>query len=255
MTLDELYITGRYAEASPTWHEEDSAWKADKILRILDLKSVRYPIRVCDIGCGTGGVLAAMGSLLEQRGIESLLVGYDIAPLAIERAHERWKGRTNIRFGCLDVLSASHLDYDICLLIDVLEHLADPEHFIMCLANKGIREFVIHLPLENNWLAIMRGRTDSRRSQVGHLSFYDTHSALSLLVRSGLDVLEWVYTTECDLDIKLHRTVRSLLAYVPRKVMLHIWPALAVHTLGGASLLARCRPPSDLREGKARAAN
>ncbi len=255
MTHDELYITGRYAEANPTWHEEDSTWKADKVLRILDLKSARSPIRVCDIGCGAGGVLAAMGSLLEQRCIESLLVGYDIAPLAIRRARERWKERANIHFECLDASSASHLDYDICLLIDVLEHIADPEDFIVCLANKGISEFVIHLPLENNWLAIMRGRTDSRRSQAGHLRFYDTHSALSLFERSGLDVLEWVYTTECDLDIRLHRTLRSLLAYVPRKLMLHIWPALAVHTLGGASLLARCRPSSDLRQGEARVAN
>jgi hypothetical protein len=86
----------------------------------------------------------------------------------------------------------------------------------------------------------MRGRTDPRRIKVGHVHFYDTHSALGMLECAGLTVHRWVYTPELDLDIRLHRTMWSGLAYVPRKLLFGIWPALCVHTIGGAALMARC---------------
>jgi SAM-dependent methyltransferase len=240
-TAEQIYAQGQYAEHNPTWHVEDSPWKAAQVMRVLDLAGAGRGLRICDVGCGAGGVVAGLDDLLSRRGIHAQFTGYDIAGVAVERARNLWKDRTNIGFACLDVLSIDRMDYDYCLLMDVLEHLEDPRGFLVALAAKGIREFIIHLPLENNWLSIMRGRTDPRSSLVGHLHFYDTHSALSLLERAGLEIAAWVYTPELDLDIRLHRTAFNVMAYIPRKVLLTCLPALGAHTLGGAAMMARCR--------------
>lgn len=98
----------------------------------------------------------------------------------------------------------------------------------------------MNLPLENNLINIVRGRIDPRRSRVGHLHFWDTYSALSILERAGLHVVQWFYAHEVDVDIRYHRTTASVLAYVPRKLLLAIVPNLCVHLLGGATMLARC---------------
>ncbi|HEY3246200.1 MAG TPA: methyltransferase [Phycisphaerae bacterium] len=235
-----LYVDGHYAQANPTWHAEDSAWKAEQILRVAAFLPAEHAVRICDIGCGSGGVLAALGTTLAQRGIDAQLTGFDIAPLAIQSARASWGDLTNIDFACCNVLHREHLRFDICLLMDVLEHVADPRAFLVGLCDRGLSEFIIHLPLENNWLGIMRGRTDPRTSCVGHLHFYDTYSALHLLESSGLHVVQSVYTPEIDLDLRLHRTLGSIAAYLPRKLLLAIRPRLAVHTLGGAGLMARC---------------
>ena len=239
MSSRNFYTSEDYSEQNPTWHREDSPWKAEQILRVMELPGNDRPLRICDIGCGVGGVIAALDGLLAERNIDALLAGYDIAPIAIDRARRIWRDRERLVFECVDALSRDRLDYDLCLLMDVLEHLEDPRGFLRALKARGIQDCIVHLPLENNWLAIMRGRTDPRRSRVGHLHFYDTHSALSMLERAGLQVTKWVYTPELDLDIRLHKTFRSIMAYLPRKALLSLWPAMSVHTIGGAALMAR----------------
>ncbi len=237
---EELYLTGEYAASSPTWHIEDSPWKAVQVMRVYDPPAMDRPLRICEIGCGVGGVLASLDEILARRGIDARFTGFDIASVAVKRAGQIWRDRERLRFECQDVLTLERLDYDVCLLIDVLEHLDNPLHFLRELRVRGLSEYVVHLPLENNWLAIVRGKTDPRRSPVGHQHFYDTHSAVSLMEQADLNVTRRVYTVEIDHDIRLHRTFKTLLAYLPRKLMLSIWPALCVHTIGGAGLMLRC---------------
>lgn len=245
MRPEDRYVNGDYATVSPTWHKEDSPWKAKQIMRVIDLQARHDLGTICDIGCGSGGVLAALDDMLQECGINLLMTGYDIAPGAIERARANHTGKPNIKFERCDVLSLNELECDLCLLMDVLEHIDDPKGFIDELCQRGVHEFVIHLPLENNWLGIMRGKTDPRCSPVGHLHFYDTHSALSLLERAGLEIIKWVYTPELDLDLRLHRTFKSTLAYLPRKMLSCLWPAMTVHTIGGLAMMAWCRSASE----------
>lgn len=241
MEASTYYTDGGYEHAAPTWHAEDAPWKVEQIMRVATLPSLDRPMRICDIGCGVGGVTLALRAELELRSVRAEFVGYDIAQYAIDVALEKAEGLSNVSFHCVDVMSLDHLDFDLCLLVDVLEHLNDPYTFLSALRKRGIRNCIVHLPLESNWLAIMRGKTDPTKSDVGHLHFFDTHSALGFLARAGLTVTSWVYTPEIELDIRLHRTIGNMLAYVPRKLMFRLWPSLCVHTIGGAALMASCR--------------
>ena len=80
------YVSGQYAEVHPDWHLGDAAWKAEQVLRVLDLPPRDRVVRVCEIGCGAGGILLALEAAMQQRGVDIEMVGYDIAPAAIERA-------------------------------------------------------------------------------------------------------------------------------------------------------------------------
>lgn len=233
-------MSGEYAIANPTWHKEDSPWKVEQIFRVFDFQPQNRPMKICDIGCGVGGVLATLDDLLQTRSIHVDMTGYDISTVAIEHARINCRERQNIIFECCDVLSMDRLECDLCLLIDVLEHLEDPRGFLVELCERGIRDFVVHLPLENTWIGTLRGKTNPRRSPVGHLHFYNTYSALSLLREASLKVNRWVYTPEFNLDVRLHRTFLSVLAYLPRKALFNVWPKLVAHSVGGVSLMSWC---------------
>ena len=45
-----------YLIKNPTWHEEDSPYKASKILKILNKNSIN-PNSIFEVGCGYGGIL------------------------------------------------------------------------------------------------------------------------------------------------------------------------------------------------------
>jgi SAM-dependent methyltransferase len=74
-------------------------------------------LRVCDLGCGTGGNLAVMAERHE-------VVGVDPSPHAIEFARRRLGDR--VRQGSLpDGVDLPAASFDVVLLTDVLEHVEE----------------------------------------------------------------------------------------------------------------------------------
>ena len=51
----EMYLDGTYLEHKPTWHVEDSPWKAKQIHTILSKNNIK-PNTVCEVGCGAGEI-------------------------------------------------------------------------------------------------------------------------------------------------------------------------------------------------------
>ena len=58
-----IYETGEYVERNPTYHVEDSSWKALHILRLIQKNSLE-PRAICEIGCGAGEILKQLQSYL-----------------------------------------------------------------------------------------------------------------------------------------------------------------------------------------------
>ena len=59
MNTNEIYLDGTYLDKNPGWHEEDSAWKAEKILKILKRNKLK-PSSICEVGCGAGEILSCL---------------------------------------------------------------------------------------------------------------------------------------------------------------------------------------------------
>lgn len=119
-----IYESGDYLKNNPSWDSEDCSWKARFIIQFIQNHKI-IPVSICDIGCGSGGVLAE----IRQSYPESQLFGYDIAA----DAAQFWENHTemNINFIRGDFIKLNTQKHDIILLLDVIEHLLDPITFLV----------------------------------------------------------------------------------------------------------------------------
>src|SRR5271168_991083 len=113
------YTDGLYLENNPTWHVEDSPWKAENIWRMIARHNLPLSA-VAEVGCGAGEILT---QLQRRAPADSEFWGYDISPqsheMAIERANER------LHFRLADLTSEPDVHFDLLLVIDLIEHLDD----------------------------------------------------------------------------------------------------------------------------------
>src|SRR5215831_17899372 len=136
-----LYWAGTYCANNPTWHEEDSQWKAKQILRMLHRNELR-PRVVAEIGCGAGGVLSNLYDLLVAG---TVFRGYEPSPQAFKLCKGKAKERLEFNLGSLDGVNCE--DVDLLLIIDVLEHVENCHEFLKELARKASFK-ILHIPLE-----------------------------------------------------------------------------------------------------------
>ena len=143
--------------------------------------------RAIDVGCGPGYLL----SELSRMGFECL--GIDFNPDVVRVAQEHF--HVNAQVGRLEDLIAVHSQFDMALLVHVLEHAEDPLNLLrnirQVLAPNGI--LLIDLPNRNRF-AIMRSlsRGDFFWGEYPphHLTFWSTASLTYALKSAGLAVLE-----------------------------------------------------------------
>jgi SAM-dependent methyltransferase len=219
------YLDGRYADATGgSWHREDSPFKAHQVLSVLRRLDIT-PATVCEIGCGAGGVLAALQSELDP---QVQLVGFDISPQAIEMAGNLANDR--LTFRCEDPLGDSDR-YDLVLLLDVVEHIEDCFGFLRRARLKGDIK-IIHLPLAISLATVFRQQriVDAWR-KVGHIHQFSLATALEAVRYSGLEILDWQLTPGA-LEAP-QRSLRTRLANLPRKIVGAFGARYAQQLLGG----------------------
>jgi ubiquinone/menaquinone biosynthesis C-methylase UbiE len=222
----ERYLGGRYLAANPTWHEEDSAWKADRICQLLRRSGAPSPASVAEVGCGTGGVLREL-----QRCIPAAsLWGYDIAPAAIERASPHANERLSFR--CEDITRAGKT-FDLLLCIDVFEHVEDPFAFLRALRALAPR-VVFNIPLEMHVAGVLINHQLRTRRQFGHLHYYTAAIAFETLRECGYEVVAHAYPSRM---LDHPRRASEWIFWLPRKLGSLIAPEFSARIWGGTSLL------------------
>lgn len=226
------YRSGAYLDHNPTWHEEDSAWKAEQIEALIRRHRLE-PARVVEVGCGAGGVLHRLAERLDDG--RRTFDGYDIAPAAIERA----KGLAPRRctFHCGDPLVAPPREpWDLLLAIDVFEHVPDYMGFLeRC--QRAARYKIYHVPLDMTVSAVLRERFDHARRDIGHLHYFTPHTAIATLEDTGHRIIDRVFTAGALDLFRTHPSARRAIANVPRWLISRVSVPLATRLLGGWSLL------------------
>ena len=222
------YLSGDYAAQNPSYHVEDSAWKARQILGLLH-KHGQQPKTVCEVGCGAGEVLRQLQGQLPA---ETLLSGYEVSPqafaLAASRANER------LRFSCADFLTETTDPYDLVLCVDVFEHVEDYLGFLRKLRTRGMYT-LFHIPLDMSAQAVWRvGTIVENRRRVGHLHYFCKETALMTLEESGYEIVDWTYTAS---GIDRAKTFGAKIAALPRRIAALFSRDFAARVLGGYSLL------------------
>ncbi|MEN0061919.1 MAG: class I SAM-dependent methyltransferase [Myxococcota bacterium] len=227
------YRSGAYADHNPDWHDADAPAKADGLAPWLQ-RIPCVPSRVLDVGCGTGGVLSALKPRFDACWPDTEWEGWDIAPEAIRRAEAYRAPR--LRFVCGDVFETP-VTADVCLAIDVVEHLVDDEAFLAALAPRAPWH-LLRIPLELSVLDVIRpARLLAARERWGHRHAYTRDLALAKLVRAGLNIVgtatHRVPVVPTSLPGRLFRPFRR---------SFERWaPKTAATILGGVSLVVLAR--------------
>jgi hypothetical protein len=227
-TNQNIYQTGEYVERNPTYHVEDSAWKANQILKMLEKHDLR-PQSICEVGCGAGEILKQLQSGLPE---DTQFFGFEISPQAFALCQERANDR--LHFFCEDILTDTRC-FDLLLCLDVFEHVEDYLGFLRGLRYKANEFTIFHIPLDLSAQWVWRRAPLMRiREQAGHLHYFTKETALATLRDAGYEVVDWFYTPGA---IANPRSVKAKLASWPRRLLSTLNQDLVVRVLGGYSLL------------------
>ncbi|HQU43295.1 MAG TPA: class I SAM-dependent methyltransferase [Pirellulales bacterium] len=227
------YTDGEYLERNPTWHVEDSPWKAENIFQLI-LRHSLAPKTICEVGCGAGEVLVQLQKKLSD---DCRFWGYDISPQAYELSRPRANER--LQFRQADLFDEPETSFDLMLVIDLIEHLDDYYGFLRRLKPRG-RHAIFHIPLDLSAYSVWRSYPIlDLRASVGHIHYFTKDTALAALANAGYEVVDWFYP-EQRLLLR-GKPLRQKALALMRQTLLRANADLAVRLLGGRSLMVLAR--------------
>ncbi len=225
-----FYLEGEYERRNPDWDRADAGWKAAQVARLLTDHRVS-PASVLEVGCGSGAVLLA----LHERWPAAAFEGWDIAP----GAARLWPAQGPVRFHQGDFLQSPMSHHDLVLLLDVIEHVANPHDFLTRLRPRG-ELFVLHVPLDLSVASVWRETPLlGQRRGVGHIHYFTRNLALELLAECGFEVLEARFT---GAHLRPRATLAGRAASLARRAVFALGRERGVRLLGGDTLLVMARP-------------
>ncbi len=227
-----VFVTGEYLQKIPQWHTEDSAWKADGVLQMIERNRLS-PRTIGEVGCGAGQVLSC---LQDQMDPQCLFYGYDIAPAAIELCRSRENDR--LQFRLADIAKQPSKNFDLLLVLDLLEHQENYFKFlrdIKPLAPYKLFHQVLDLSV---YSLIRRDGLTKRRRLLEDLHFFTKDTVLQALRDEKYEVLDWFYTPR-----SIYRSSRMIekIRQVPRALCFAFHKDFAVRLLGGYTLFVLAR--------------
>jgi hypothetical protein len=230
MSINQQYLDGEYTDKNPSFHVEDSPWKAQQILKGIQRTDLR-PESVCEIGCGAGEILVQLSKALPDTRFQ----GYELSPQGYAMCQERKSDR--IGFSDQDLFTVDRT-FDLMLCIDVFEHVEDPYGFLRKLAAKS-RNFIFHIPLDMNVQMVARAQPlQYVRDTVGHIHFFSKDTALETLKHSGYEIVDWFYTPN---GVDRPTSAKARILQIPRKILQMLSLDYTARFLGGYSLLVVAR--------------
>ncbi len=230
VSSNDLYTGGAYLTNNPTWDIEDSEWKALFIYNLLQKNNISVT-EVTEVGCGAGGNLVELSKL--DNSIKSL-AGYDISPQAIELADKNATER--IIFFNGDITQKENLHTQLMLVIDVVEHVDDFYEFLRNLRSKS-NYFVFHIPLDLSCRTIMKPHVLlQQRQAVGHIHYYTKEMVDWLLMDTGYQIIDWVYTKPV-VDVKSAGSLKRSVKKILRNISFAVNKDWSVKKWGGYSVM------------------
>jgi len=228
----DIYQDKQYYKYNPGWHKEDSLWKAQLVSKILKQNNISVN-NACEVGCGAGHVLINLHNILKL----SYAVGYDIS----KDASVYWKEfgddylSDNVSFVLGDFIKLNNENYDLLMLLDVLEHLKDPVTYLERI-KKYSKYFVFHFPLDLTVFSVLfDSKLLSVREKTGHIHYFTKKLAVSLLSEAGYDIIDAFYT-HASINAP-NRTLVTKLSSFPRRIFYSINNDFGAKLVGGETLM------------------
>lgn len=179
-------MTKHYTDGSYWANREGfrSEYKVPLILAAIEQAGVKLDdsTRVLEVGCGNGAFLWPFSDVLAESGIRPRLEGIDIAANAITEAQQS-AGENPPVFACT-TLESHESNYDVALLIDVVEHVPCPVDFLTSVRRVAPLMF-LHLPIEHSFLHLVTRRPTASYHAYRHIHFFSLETARLLVEDAG----------------------------------------------------------------------
>lgn len=168
--------------------------------------------KVLDIGCGDGLLLRA----LSQKG--AVVSGADISEEGVKKCKEK-----GFEVSLLDVstedLPFSDKTFDTVIILDVLEHVYEPEALLKEAIRVSKKHIIISVPNFNSLPAriqVFFGKVpENNRPHKGHLYWFNYAVLTKLLERNHADIAEARYNTFWEKTFILGKIMKSLSRFFP----------------------------------------
>jgi SAM-dependent methyltransferase len=155
-SVGRLYSSDAYISKNPTLHEEDSQWKVEKILPLVDTFCTlagKKEIDVLDVGGGAGIVLRDVSAYIEKtHGIKVRKHALDMSPGMLKIQAKNNPGLSLALNEDITKTSMGTKCMDLILMIDVIEHIPDQKKALSEIARIS-RFAIFKVPLEDNLTA------------------------------------------------------------------------------------------------------
>jgi len=198
-----FYLTDEYIIKNPSFHVEDSPWKVEKIIPLVDRFISNYnkdEINLLDVGGGAGLILNAISTYIEESyGKKVNKYAVDLSPGMFEAQKKRNPDLKKALNEDICKTSLGDKEISLTLMIDLLEHVPNPTEALEEV--KRISKFVIFkVPLENNfilsiWSIIKRGKPRQRAIETyGHINVYNFDKLKYQIERHSGQILDYYFT-------------------------------------------------------------
>lgn len=151
---------------------------------------------VLDYGCGVDGYLPSLSGKMHFR-----VDGFEVSAITLDILRQRQK---EVNFFDTESFEKSNSAYDLIVLSDVLEHLAEPKDLLLLLKNRlsAGGKIWIQQPLENNatlFTLLLKGWAFLSRSKTSkmppfHVSLASRKALFALAKRSGFVIHSYTVT-------------------------------------------------------------
>lgn len=202
-----LYLADEYIIRNPSLHQEDSHWKIRKIIPLVG-KSIYHinkdEINLLDVGGGSGSILNAVSMYIEAS--HRVKVNKFAVDLSSEMLEIQKKMNLDLRRALNEDIrktSLSNKKIDLTLMIDVLEHVPNPEEALEEV--KRISNFVIFkVPLEDNLHFRIFNLVDKskprkdRLETIGHINIYNFNKLRHQIEKHTGNVIDFYFTNVFD---------------------------------------------------------
>lgn len=182
-SISEFYKTDEYLRKHPSLHEEDSPWKVNKIIPMVDsfIENQRHKneINVLDVGGGAGLILKSISSYIQERyAIRVNKFALDLSPgmLKIQKANNPDLKR--LLNEDITEVSLKDKEMDLVLMVDVIEHVPEPLKALEEL-KRASKFMIFKVPLDDNIYSNVRnllsgGKYTANYSKIsGHINTYN----------------------------------------------------------------------------------
>lgn len=120
---------------------------------VREVLPINGPVRIVDVGCGSGDVSAAVADDLLRRGRDATLVAGDLHPQILDLAQQRLRHRSNVAVARLDAraLPLRRHAFDVALMSLALHHFEDEEPVAVLRELGRVARVVVINDLERCW--------------------------------------------------------------------------------------------------------